>query len=160
MYKYRSGIVGFGAEQRLAGHPTPYTSYIDVDTVSARKAPEYVCYNNIDEDGDGLTDCADPDCAAAPACACHDPFADADGDGDVDQLDFALFQTCFTGASTVGYDPVLCECFDRDDVDPIDHLFNPPVDGDGDVDADDLVKFEACASGPGIAANSACDNVN
>jgi hypothetical protein len=156
-YLYTSGIVGLGAEQRLAGHPTPYTSYIDVDTVSARLVPEHVCFNNADDDLDSLIDCDDPDCAAAPACACHDPFADADGDGDVDQADFAVFQACLTGEA--GGLLVGCDCFDRDDAN-FDGFFNPPDDGDEDVDNIDLDKFEACASGPGIAADPTCDNLN
>lgn len=156
VYKYTSGIVGFGAEQRLIG-PAPYTSYIDLDNVSASLVPEYNCYNLIDDDLDSLTDCADPDCAASAACACNDPFADADGDGDVDQADFAVFQACFSGAGGGLFAD--CECFDRDDMNA-DQRFNPPDDGDGDVDNTDLDKFEACASGPGIAADQTCDNAN
>ncbi len=54
-------------------------------------APE-VCGNGIDDDCDGLVDCADPDCAAAPACIpapverC-DNCVDDDGDGLVDYED-------------------------------------------------------------------------
>ncbi len=157
-YNYTSGMVALGAEQRLAGHSPPYTSYVEVDTVSARTVPESICHNNIDDDADGLVDCDDPDCAASAACACPDPFADTDSDGDVDQADFGVFQACLTGGlATVSE---ACQCFDRDDTNA-DGLFNPPDDGDGDVDSpDDLGKFERCASGPGIAADRTCDNVN
>ena len=52
-----------------------------------------MCDNGIDDDGDGLTDCADADCAADPACAppppaevCNDGI-DNDGDGATDCAD-------------------------------------------------------------------------
>jgi hypothetical protein len=85
----------------------------------------------------------DTDSVQLPGC--NVPFADADGDGDVDQVDFAIWQSCVTGE----HGGVLagCDCFDRD---------NDGV-GDGDVDDQDLEAFEACASGPGIPADPACD---
>ena len=50
-----------------------------------------ICGNQIDDDGDGLTDCADPDCKNDPSCAgtpevCTNGFDD-DGDGFVDCQD-------------------------------------------------------------------------
>ncbi|WP_373044472.1 hypothetical protein [Vulgatibacter sp.] len=52
---------------------------------------EVACGNGIDEDGDGLLDCADPDCAADALCTggggpieiCDNGFDD-DGDGRID----------------------------------------------------------------------------
>lgn len=76
---------------------------------------------------------------------CNVPFADADGDKDVDQIDFALFQACFTG-SGIFVLPAECACFDRPE----------PIDPDGDIDQSDLFKFEDCASGPGIPAGLTC----
>ena len=64
---------------------------------------------------------------------CRTPFADADGDKDVDQLDFAAFQLCFTGAGGVTSDRD-CRCFDRDK--------------DTDVDELDFAAFLNCVSGP------------
>ncbi len=84
-------------------------------------------------------------CATA-SCPCSDPFADADLDGDVDQLDFAIFQACFSGPGPVSLNAV-CRCFDRDNSGA----------GDQDVDTDDLARFEACASGPGVPLNPGCD---
>lgn len=85
-------------------------------------------------------------CTPRP-CKCSDPFADDDGDGDVDMVDFAAFQRCYSALSSPGV-PVApeCECFDRDN-----------VTGDGDIDLDDLTLFLGCASGPGIAADTTCD---
>ncbi len=73
-------------------------------------------------------------------------FADDDGDGDVDQVDFAAFQACYTGSPSEGYTPTVlagCSCFDND--------------SDNDVDSDDAGDFEACASGAGITADTLCD---
>ena len=80
-----------------------------------------------------------------PNLGCHNPFADADGDGDVDQVDFGLWQTCFTGDGGAITDS-RCECFDRN--------------RDGDVDGnEDFAAFQACAdtSGPTIPADPDCD---
>ena len=90
---------------------------------------------------DGLT-------FAMTAPPCNDPFADADGDQDVDQSDFAVWQSCLTGGGEVPLDPVYCRCLDRDDNGV----------GDGDIDLQDYLKFEECASGPGLPASAACDN--
>jgi hypothetical protein len=76
---------------------------------------------------------------------CGNPFADADGDGDVDQVDFARFQTCFTGDMIQGtFNKAECGCFDRD--------------RNTLVDLSDLEKFERCASGPSIPADRTCDD--
>src|SRR5262249_27564930 len=52
--------------------------------------PPEDCHNGIDDDGDGLIDCHDPDCASAPGCegieVCGDCI-DNDGDGLVDYDD-------------------------------------------------------------------------
>ena len=156
---YPSGGVGLVAQEDGATQSSNDMSWVDMDNFSARVMPEHVCYDNKDDDGNGLIDCADPACADAPACQCHDPFADIDGDGDVDQMDFGLWQLCYTGSGNTSFDPVKCKCLDRDDRNG-DHLYNPPDDGDGDIDMDDFAKFAKCYSGPGVPANKACDNVN
>lgn len=153
---YLSGQVGLGAQEDDAAEQSQDQAYVDVDHVSAGPVPEYVCYNRLDDDGDGLTDCDDPDCAAATACACSDPFADMDRDGDVDQVDFGMWQVCYTRpAPTAPLSPE-CDCLDREDANG-DGFFNPPVDGDGDVDLDDFLKFQLCASGPAVPASKDCD---
>ncbi|MDM8006822.1 MAG: hypothetical protein QUV05_11830 [Phycisphaerae bacterium] len=84
-------------------------------------------------------------CATADICPCRTPAADADWDGDVDQVDFAAFQACYTGSVTgEGLSPG-CACFDRS-----------PAGGNDAIDQDDYSAFEQCASGPGIPANPGC----
>jgi PKD repeat protein len=41
-----------------------------------------LCANDIDDDGDELTDCADPDCTGNPACPAENCANDIDDDGD------------------------------------------------------------------------------
>ncbi|MCK4659210.1 MAG: hypothetical protein KAV82_06770 [Phycisphaerae bacterium] len=62
-----------------------------------------------------------------------DPF-DGDEDGDVDLVDFAILQRCFTGAGGGPYQPG-CSAYD--------------VDTDGDVDHEDLFEFIRVFGGPG-----------
>jgi len=77
---------------------------------------------------------------------CSPIFADADNDGDVDQIDFAAFQECFTGDEGImptgtRYD---CGCFDVAGATP--NLITQA----------DLTVFERCATGPGIPAAYDC----
>ena len=67
---FPGGIVAIVANEDSASAD----NWVDVDNVSAGPLPELNCYNHVDDDGDGLTDCADPDCAGTPACSCNDPF--------------------------------------------------------------------------------------
>jgi len=153
---YSSGQVGLGAQEEDTADQSDNRAYVDVDNASAGPVPEHVCYNRLDDDGDGQTDCDDSDCAESPVCICSDPFADLDGDTDVDQMDFAQWQLCFTGPTPPGPLSTTCDCLDREDTND-DGFFNPLVDGDGDVDLDDLLKFELCASGPTVPAAKDCD---
>ncbi|HSW44392.1 MAG TPA: hypothetical protein VLM89_02350 [Phycisphaerae bacterium] len=68
---------------------------------------------------------------------CPIPFADVDLDGDVDQVDFAAFQVCYTGSG--GSIPSGCACFNRD--------------GDSDVDVADFTAFNKCYTGPNVPFN-------
>lgn len=85
------------------------------------------------------------------ASPCTFPVAaDVDGDGDVDQTDFAVFQSCYTGAGgTVPDEPAYCLCFDVE---------GPGGIPDNDVDQADLNWFESCASGPGVPLDANCIN--
>ena len=70
----------------------------------------------------------------------HRPF-DFDGDEDVDLVDFATFQMCYTGPGAPQTDP-----------------WCPPIDadGDGDVDTDDLAIFLECLSGANVPSDVHC----
>lgn len=49
---------------QLGGDDMDDTDDVDTDQPSV----EYVCDDEIDDDGDGATDCEDEDCADDPAC--------------------------------------------------------------------------------------------
>jgi hypothetical protein len=66
---------------------------------------------------------------------------DMDQDGDVDQVDFGLFQACFSGFAYPQNDPACA---------------NAKLDGDHDVDADDLKIFRRCMSGANVPADPDC----
>ncbi|MBI2892174.1 MAG: hypothetical protein HYY06_01380 [Deltaproteobacteria bacterium] len=97
------------------------------------------CENGRDDDGDGLADCDDSECADDPVCEpatenCGDG-RDDDGDGysDCDDDDCAADPACAGGEG---------DCLDGMD-----------EDGDGDVDCDD----EDCADDPACLVE-VCDN--
>ena len=80
---------------------TPYSGVtLKVSTAGSDPALESVCGDGLDNDGDGLADCADPDCAITPSClpqpetACDDGL-DNDGDGVIDCAD----SDCATAAA-------------------------------------------------------------
>jgi len=67
--------------------------------------------------------------------SCRTPFADTDGDSDVDQIDFSVFQLCYTGPGGIASTRE-CRCMDRDK--------------DTDVDVMDFSAFMNCVTGPAI----------
>jgi hypothetical protein len=92
---------------------------------------ESSCSDGVDNDGDGLVDCADADCYGDPACAefevCGDGI-DNNGDGKTDCDD----PQCAATPCCVG------------------RCHTPPqdADGDGDVDLVDFLTFQTCFNGP------------
>ena len=50
------------------GTPTQTATPTTTPTVTSTPMQEDQCGNHIDDDGDGLIDCADPDCALSPLC--------------------------------------------------------------------------------------------
>ena len=54
--------------------------------------PQEICNDNIDNDGDGLVDAADPDCHTPEVC---NDNIDNDGDGKIDSADPDCQQYCF-----------------------------------------------------------------
>jgi len=68
---------------------------------------------------------------------------DLDYDNDVDQVDFGLFQACYSGVEP---SQTVWPCVDA------------RMDGDVDVDAVDFALFFQCLSGPGVPAEPDCAN--
>lgn len=127
------GQVRFYIDEQLV-----YMSYrkAGVDLQFIRLGVNFKSYDNFWYDDVDVTDELPPD-----------DFLrfDVDDDGDVDQEDFATFQTCYTGASGQGtFDASTCWRMDADD--------------NLGVDANDLTAFEACASGPAVPADVSCDD--
>jgi hypothetical protein len=113
------------------------------------------CANGIDDDYDGLIDCDDvADCNGNAACPCNKSVAfDSDFDGDVDQADFAFFQSCLTspGPNSPQFAALSaqCKCLD---------VTGSGGQKDEAIDQSDMTAFERCASGPAVSADIACDD--
>jgi subtilisin-like proprotein convertase family protein len=109
-----------------------FSSPSTVDYAIVIEAAEGTCDDGVDDDGDGLTDCEDPDCFGQPGCtteAICDDFLDNDDDGDTDCADTDCFgQTGCTAES-------ICD-------DGADN------DNDGSTDCAD----SDCANAPGCVA--------
>ena len=108
-----------------------------------------ICDNGIDDDNNGLTDCADvAACGGDPVCRCqHHPVFDVDDDQDVDQTDFGAFQACYTGAgdpggifSSLSLD---CQCMD---------LTGTGGVADNAIGPSDMLIFMRCYTGPAMSA--------
>jgi hypothetical protein len=122
------------------------------DTDGRRKAFEAPIIKEID---------VFPPSAEPPPC--NDPVFDVAGggpngdqpDGAVDQQDFGVFQSCFTGAGDPGGVfaslPQHCKCMD---------LTGNAGVPDGAISQDDFGRFENCATGPAPLnpVNPNCDN--
>ncbi len=105
------GGSGRSVRTTLVGLPAA-RYFVLVDTVSGDRTGlgtvslsvhdplQELCDDQVDDDGDGLTDCADPDCFAHPLCLpeslCHDDL-DNDGDGHRDCADFDCVGTAACG---------------------------------------------------------------
>ncbi|MBI4579631.1 MAG: hypothetical protein HY718_08020, partial [Planctomycetes bacterium] len=72
---------------------------------------------------------------------CHTVWADADDDGDVDMIDFAEWQRCYSPVVDLPAEPGYCACFDR----------AAPF---GRIDDVDLTPFLNCVSGSAIPVAS------
>jgi photosystem II stability/assembly factor-like uncharacterized protein len=92
--------------------------------VGAASNPEY-CANGTDDDGDGLSDCEDPDCNGTPVCSPSGPNC-ALGSGDCDDFD----QSVSPGAEEENNGVSLCD-FEDNDCDGLLHPTETDDDGDG-----------------------------
>jgi len=125
------------------------------------------CFNGIDDDGDGLSDCNDPDCSSDPSCVdenCTNNIDD-DGDGYVDCDDTECWnesscdgENCANGVDDNSNGLVDCadpDCFifpacsTEQCYDGIDN------DGDGLVDCDDIAD---CGSSSDCTPEWSCSN--
>ena len=97
-----------------------------------------ICDNGIDDDGDGLIDCADPDCSTDPGCTSPtteicDNNIDDDGDGAVDcaDSDCPACVTCTDGVQNGAETGVDCG---GPDCAPCQtpEICNDGIDNDGD----------------------------
>jgi len=166
--KYRlSGYFGHSGE--YGTHGTKVTLFLlDGDSAAAPIASTVVLSQPLFEDwtfasvtgkitGDVLTVAWEVECfgdsdgpravwvdhLVLEADICHEAVFDSDGDGDVDQDDFAFFQTCITGsATTIASLPEYCACLD--------------TNSDEYIDGSDLAIFAQCASGPELPADPLC----
>ncbi len=122
----------FGVQERLAGHEVWY------DWLTFTNAGAFGPGEENAVIGRGLVPTSARCTTVQPGPCARNFWPDADLDGDVDQDDFARFQTCYGGP---GYpypeEPGQCSCFDRD--------------GNGVVDKTDFAAFTACSTAPGIA---------
>ncbi|MCP4873808.1 MAG: hypothetical protein GY898_34400 [Proteobacteria bacterium] len=136
-------VVGGGGCSAGCGEEAPedLTQFVAVTVIGTgnEEAQFEDCEDGIDNDGDGLVDCDDPDCLTFPNCSeiefdCGNGLDD-DGDGlvDCDDPDCANDPEC-------GGDPEICD-------DGIDN------DGDGRVDCEDA----DCADFPGCISIDGCD---
>ncbi len=117
------------------------------------------CVNGADDDLDGLYDCDDPDCWAAPDCNEADADADADSDSDADTSDI----------DGDGYSEAQGDCDDRDsDIHPgaDETCNNKDDDCDGERDNDPIDGYTYYQDGDGDGYGSetntteACDRPN
>lgn len=118
----------------------------DPDCIVGGGCGEQNCSDGVDDDEDGALDCADPDCLDVPLCRGFVPEATACADG---------FDNDFDG---------LTDCADIDcNADPLclEQLCDNGEDDDGDGALDcndpDCVQKDECASRTGLACTSDAD---
>lgn len=111
------------------------------------------CFNGIDDDGDRLTDCDDPDCAEVCRPEPEDCFNgrddDRDGLTDCEDFDCAAFcrepEDCFNGRDDDGNGLVDCEDpFCADVCRPEDCFNGRDDDRDGATDCEDIDCADVC----------------
>ena len=116
---------------------------LNLDVVPGGGGGVEVCDNGVDDDGDGLIDCADPDCSTFPGCGgggglgdeCADPITAFEGANAVD-----------TTAATTSLDPLdPTQCggtFLGDFNQDIWYAFSPSIDGNMTISTCNSVNFD------------------
>jgi hypothetical protein len=122
-----------------------------------------LCDDGVDNDGDGLTDCEDDDCAEDPACQVDvetvcDDGVDNDGDGltDCDDPDCAAHPTCAPEANCT--DSVDNDLDSFTDCEDLDCNNDPACQGTGFSCQVLSYCYRCCAAGD-QACFQACDGV-
>ncbi len=125
------------------------------------KVTAEVCLDGmmLDEDGDTLVDCADPDCKALPACApmeiCNNGIDD-DGDMNVDCADTDC-DTKSCGANGLACSMNMCVCPGGLKETTCDDMMDNDCDGKADCMDADCAAFPACIP-PEICNNNVDDD--
>jgi hypothetical protein len=138
------------------------------------------CANGLDDDGDGLVDCADPDCQAFPACVGSKEICNNGIDDDKDGFTDCQDPECKTAANCQSK-PEICsngrdddadglvdcndpECFTAPNCQTRREICNNGIDDDGDglVDCKDPQCFgdPACRTRVEICTNGIDDDGN
>ncbi len=149
-------IRGYGDQQIDIWDYLQVKTNFGLDCSSGGGSNAEICDNDIDDDGDGDTDCADDDCANSSDCAIEpvveicDNGVDDDQNGYTDCSDsYCDYQSCGVG----------CLCSNREKTEKIcsDEIDN---DGDGDTDCadDDCASHEACVGSKEICNNREDDD--
>ncbi len=137
-----------------------------VDFEPQDKTKETNCRDGVDNDGDGATDCEDPDCWTASNCTGEicDNGIDDEPDGFLDCEDPECFDFCFYEECTNGIDDdgdTLVDCDDPEcSADPHCTVTgeicdnNRDDDGDNQVDCDD----SDCTNSPFCIPREICRN--
>lgn len=117
----------------------------DGDGCSAQctlESAEQTCDDRLDDDGDGLTDCADPDCAQDPFCLCGNGVLE--GDEECDDGNNNDGDGCAADCTVESIGPEICDNSIDDDLDGAIDCLDPDCSnapacsgqcGDGVVDA-------------------------
>ena len=140
---FRQFFLTIGTKEEMQQRAGTLNNYTEVFTVPPPTVESF-CSDGIDDDHDGLTDCADPDCDADLSCLDAGTGPDFDEDGDVDQEDFGHLQSCFTASP---FDPIDPGCSDAD------------LDLDDHVDQNDFDAFLMCVGGANIPYPPGCTEV-
>ena len=162
--------------------PRTEADLVGYSTASEGGSCETICDDGVDNDGDGLTDCDDPNCAGDDACLtdeiCDDGL-DNDGDSYVDCDDFDCSddpacggtggdEICDDGIDNDGDSYVDCDDWDCDDDAACggsseSEVCDDGIDNDGDsyVDCDDWDCDDDAAcdgSGGSTGEDEVCDD--
>ncbi len=153
--EYVAGVTSYGDEACVDyGVSTSVHAYADFIASQVGAVTE-LCDNRVDDDGDGLADCADPDCAGQPGCGpateqCTN-WRDDDSDGLVDCADPDCYQ--HVGCSVA--DVEICANGMDDDGDMLLDCDDPDCAAFAICEPKEIVLHGGCATAPNAGRSSA-----